>query len=108
MKLESALRTARELKEAGGETAIVIAAIDRLKEYHDNFDTYGYSIAQKRLSDKGRVLLGLVFSEFLAEDNSDRELIVASEKQRVLHSTLQLDARKIFEVEQEIAKASSF
>jgi len=100
MKLESAIRTAKELKDIGGETAVALAALDRLAEYDANFDEKGYVAAQRSLTDKGRVLIGLVFSEFLASPefpNDESELIRAATKQEMLQNQLGLDRVKLLE-----------
>ena len=98
MKLEIGMRVARQLKELGGEKAVAIAALDELREYSSNFDKYGYVGAQKRLSDKKRVILGLGFSEFLADPenpDNDEELGRAAEKAGMLRSLLELDPEKL-------------
>jgi len=100
MKLETGMRVARQLKDLGGEKAVAIAVLDELREYDNNFNEYGYAGAQKRLNDKKRVILGLGFSEFLADPNSpdnEEELVRAAEKATMLRSLLELDEVKLLQ-----------
>jgi len=100
MKLESAIKTAKELRDFGDETAVALAALDRLAEYDANFDAKGFVEAQRKLTDKSRVLIGLVFSEFLADPeraNDESELIRAATKQEMLLNQLGLDRVDLLE-----------
>ncbi len=97
MKLETGLKAAKELRKVGGETALALAIQDELLEYHRKFDELGFAEAQKKLTNKARVLLGLGFSEFLADEDNDAEYYRAGEKQRALHYVLGIDGKKLFE-----------
>lgn len=96
LELLAGLRTVKELLALGGETAIVLAAYEELQKYKANFEARGYTLAQKRLSKTARVLLGLCFSEFLAEDDTDNELVRAAEKRVIFLKALGLDEDKLW------------
>ena len=97
MKLLNALKEVKKLKNIGGEKAIAIAALDELQEYSNNLEKNGYSAAQKKLTNRKRVLLGIAFSEFFANDNTDDSLFVASEKAGVLRKAIEVDENLFFD-----------
>lgn len=100
MKLETGMKLARQLKELGGEKALALAILDELRIYDDNFDKFGYATAQKKLTNKARLILGLGFSEFLvpiSQPHSDEELKHAAEKAEMLRILLEIDSKKLLD-----------
>ena len=97
MDLLAMLRTVKVLRDLGGETALVLAARDELRKYNEVFDAHGYFVAQKRLSNKSRLILGLCYSEFLVDDDTNSGLIVAAEKRSLLLKCMELSETRLWE-----------
>ena len=99
MRIEVGMRTARELVNFGGEAALAIAAMDELRIYNEMFDRLGYCEANRRLSNRSRLLLGIAWSEFFAEDNpdNDAELYRAAMMAGVIRHNLGIDEAVFYE-----------
>lgn len=95
MKLETGIRLAKKLKDVGGETAVAVAVVDELLRYEQDFEDLGYAGAQKKLSQKSRLLLGLGYSEFLADEDTDTGYVRAATKKRILLDMIGLDEKKL-------------
>ena len=105
MKLEQGIKLAKQLKLIGGTKALALAIHDELTEYSDNVDIFGVAGAQRNLSDKSRLILGLKYAEFFI-DYEDRYLRVeekrtlkytrAEEKKTIILEMLGIDRDELY------------
>ena len=71
IKTEYGLKVAKELKEVDKQ-ALVTAIVDELKEYDEKYRQHGWLGAMKKTGQKARVLMGLAYSEFMADERLTR------------------------------------
>lgn len=94
IKTEYGLKVAKELKEVDKQ-ALVTAIVDELKEYDEKYRQYGWLGAMKKTGQKARVLMGLAYSEFMADEMTDAGYALAEEKRQVLLKALGLDGPEL-------------
>ena len=94
IKTEYGLRVAKELKKVDRK-ALVTAIVDELNEFDEKCRQYGVAGAHRKTSDKARVLMGLAYSEFMADEMTDAGYALAEEKRQVLLKALGLDGLEL-------------
>ena len=103
MKFREGIKLVKEINnDFGGEIGLYIAAQDELTKYNEDFNNYGYVGAQKKLTQTSRFILGLVYSEFLAEEDTNEGQFLAAEKARIFREKLGIDSDKLFRARYEL------
>ncbi len=97
MNIEHGLKLAAELKGMGDARVVAVAGIETLKTYNHAFKAYGFAEALREIGNKGRLVIGLRYSEFLANTTDPEDLVLAEVKRIALLARLGITAEEMNE-----------
>ena len=78
------------------EEALAIMAVEADEEYGRVFHSQGPNVADKTLKATDRIVLGLVWYEFLAEDTTEAGYALANGKADLIAEKLHVDRYQIY------------